>query len=137
MKKMTIALALFFIVFATNNVSNAQSSDKRRSVPFVNIAPGEIKNDLIKKMPVKMMFLSESGKIYGGVYVRIYNESGIAIFKRLCEKPWLYLNLPAGDYNVIAIDRKQVKRILPFHVSKNPDKQTVLKLKWPVETVGY
>ncbi len=118
----------------------AQRIERQNRVFFSNIAPGELENDLIKNFPVKIMLQSETGKFYGGAYVRVFNASGIAIFKKMCEKPWLFMKLPEGDYNVVAVDRNKVTRYKPFSVKKQPEegvKRTTVKLAWPKKVVGY
>lgn len=115
----------------------AQPIERQGGISFSNIAPGELESDLVKSMPVKIVFVSETGKPYGGVFVRIFNEAGIAVFKHLCEKPWLFVKLPEGEYNVIAVDRKKITRIKPFKARKEGEKQTVVKLTWPKEVIGY
>jgi hypothetical protein len=120
--------------------TDAQPIEREQTVYFSNIAPGELESDLIRNLPAKIMMQSESGKMYGGAFVRIFNASGIAIFKRMCEKPWLFLKLPEGDYNVVAVDRHQITRVKPFHIAKQPQegvKRTVVKLVWPKKVVGY
>ena len=116
----------------------AQRIDRKNRIFFSNIAPGELESDDIRKLPAKIVFQSESGIMYGGIFVRVFNEAGIAIFKNLCEKPWLFLNLPAGNYNVVGVDRHKITRIKPFHVKGGEGAaQTVVKLSWPTNSVGY
>jgi hypothetical protein len=50
------------------------------------------------------------------------------------------VKLPAGDYNVVAVDRNQITRLKPFHVKKQPEdgvSRTLVKLAWPKKVVGY
>lgn len=117
--------------------AHSQGFQKYRTVSFANLAPGEVEGDDVKGYSVKIGFTSESGILYGGVYARIFNASGITIFKYLCEKPLLFLSLPPGDYHVVAVDRKKVTRIKPFLVKKDAERKTVVELKWPVTVVGY
>lgn len=133
MKRLLPLLALILLPLAVSG----QPMERQGAVTFSNIAPGELENDIIKAMPVKIVFASETGKPYGGAFVRIFNEAGVAIFKHLCEKPWLFVKIPEGEYNVIAVDRKKITRIKPFTVGKEGSKQTVVKLTWPKEVVGY
>jgi hypothetical protein len=117
----------------------SQPIERQNKIFFSNIAPGELENDLIKNFPVKIVLQSESGKFYGGAYVRVFNASGIAIFKKMCEKPWLFMKLPEGDYNVVAVDRNKVTRVKAFTVKKQPEegvKRTVVKLTWPKNVAG-
>ncbi len=132
----TIFLIVLMLLLAPP-MAFAQRAEKKGKVYFSNIAPGELEDEFIKKFPAKIVFQSESGIPYAGVYVRIFNASGIAIFKHLCEKPWLFLKLPPGDYNVVATDRKQVERLAPFEVKKEEGKQTTVTIKWPIDVVGY
>lgn len=128
---------LLLVLASWPSFVGSQPLQRLRGVVFSNIAPGELENDLVRSLPVKMVFASESGAPYGGVYVRIFNEAGIAVFKHLCEKPWLFVKLAPGDYNVVAVDRKKVQKVTPFKVKKEGEGQTVVKLKWPKEVVGY
>lgn len=117
----------------------SQPIERQNKVFFSNIAPGELEDDLIRNFPVKIMIQSETGKHYDGAYVRVFNASGIAIFKKMCEKPWLFMKLPEGDYNVVAVDRNKVTRVKPFTVKKQPEegvKRTVVKLTWPKNVAG-
>lgn len=116
----------------------AQEFQKYRSLSFTNLAPGEIESsDVVKDYPVKISFASESGIPYAGVYARIFNASGIAVFKHLCEKPLLFLRLPPGDYHVVAVDRKKITRLKPFSVGKDLASRTRVDLVWPKSVVGY
>lgn len=135
----TAAATILFLITSisyTPSVSSRDSSKDQR-ISFVNIAPGEAEGLDATSFSAKIAFSSESGIPYGGVYVRVFNASGIAIFKQLCEKPWLYLRLPAGDYHVVAIDRKKIQRVAPFAVKPTGNRMTVVKLKWPKKAVGY
>lgn len=109
--------------------------EKKGGVVFANLAPGEVEADLSKNFPVKIVYASRSGIPYAGIYTRIFNASGIAVFRHLCEKPWLFLKLPVGDYHVVAVDRKRKTAIRAFEVKK--ERQTVVKLEWSKEIVGY
>lgn len=129
-------LVLFFLLIPIS-VSLGQPIERESGVSFSNVAPGELENKLIRTMPLKITFTSKSGVAYGGVYVRIFDASGIAVFKHLCEKPWLFLKLPEGDYNVVAVDRKKVARAAAFKIGSEGSGQKVVKLIWPKEVVGY
>jgi hypothetical protein len=132
------ALLTVFLTLLASGTAFSQPVEKLNRVFFSNIAPGELENEVIRNFPVRIMFQSESGKMYGGVFVRVFNASGIAIFKKMCEKPWLFMNLPAGDYNVVAVDRNQLTRAKAFHVvGKEGSKQVKVKLSWPKKAVGY
>lgn len=128
---------VFLILPLAFSVAWAQPIEKKNRIMFSNIAPGELESELIRKFPAKIIFTSESGAPYAGVYARVFNASGVAIFKHLCEKPWLFLNLPAGDYHVVGVDRKKVTQFKPFRVHPGEGRQTVVKLTWPASAVGY
>jgi hypothetical protein len=137
--RFAVLAALIFL--SSTRVLGAQPIDRQNTVAYSNIAPGELENDLFfKNFPVKIILLSETGKIYPGAYVRVFNASGIAVFKMMCEKPWLFLKLPEGYYHVVAVDRNQVTRLKPFRVAKQPAegvRRTVIRLTWPKSVVGY
>lgn len=136
--KRLAALSVFLVAFCAGTDSAfSQPVEKSDRIFFSNIAPGELENEVIRNFPVRVMFQSESGKMYGGVFVRVFNASGIAIFKKMCEKPWLFLNLPEGDYNVVAVDRNKLTRAKAFHAGKEGSKQIKVKLSWPKKAVGF
>lgn len=133
-------LFLFFLLAFSVFVSLpawGQRIDRVDRIYFSNIAPGELESEDVRKLPVKIVLQSESGIMYGGVFIRVFNEAGVAIFKYLCEKPWLFLNLPAGNYNVAGVDRNKITRIKQFHVKGGEGAHTVVKLSWPKTAVGY
>lgn len=128
------SLAIFFFAFALL-FSGAVSAASYDRVTTVNIAPGEFEKEAAKDYSTKITFSSETKIPYGGVYVRIFDASGIALLKKLYEKPWLFLKLPVGDYHVVAVDRHQVTRMQAFHVKDG--RQTLVPLTWPKSVVGY
>ncbi len=131
------AALLGLIVISAGGAAFSQEYQKFRTTSYANLAPGEVDNEAVKNYPVKIGFVSESGIPYAGVYVRVFNASGIAVFKHLCEKPLLFLQLPPGDYNVVAVDRKKVTRLRPFTVRNEAGTRTALELTWPKSVVGY
>lgn len=136
MRLQSLVIPALFLMMGT---ATAQPVERQNKIFFSNIAPGELESDLIRNFPVKIVLQSETGKFYGGAYVRVFNASGIAIFKKMCEKPWLFMKLPEGDYNVVAVDRNKVTRLKPFTVKKQPEegvKRTVVKLTWPKNIAG-
>lgn len=133
----SLVLGLILLPLLLSGTAGAQPIEKADRVYYSNIAPGELENEFIQGFPVKIMLLSESGKLYGGSFVRIFNNAGIAVFKKMCEKPWLFVKLPEGDYNVVAVDRNKITRVKPFHVGKEGSKQTKVKMTWPKKVVGY
>jgi len=140
MRSILSSFAAVLLLFLGMPLASAQPIQRTGTLLYSNIAPGELNDDLVKHMPVKIMMESETKIPYGGVFVRIFNASGIAVFKEMCEKPWLFVRLPEGDYNVVGVDRNKVTRLKPFHVKKQPEDgyaQTVVTLTWPKSVVGY
>lgn len=123
------------IVLSSLPQAGAQFYLRDSRYSFANIAPGEADKIDPKSFSAKITLSSESGIPYGGAYVRIFNSSGIPVFKFLCEKPWIFVKLPAGDYNIVAVDRKKIQRISPLAVKK--EGLTVVKLTWPTWAAGY
>lgn len=138
-RHMAALAAITFLLPAGPAMANPQV-ERQNTVYFSNIAPGELESEILKTFPLKVMLQSDSGKMYGGVYIRIFNASGIAVFKKMCEKPWLFVRLPEGDYNVVGVDRNKITRLKAFHIAKQPEegvKRTLVKLSWPKKDVGY
>lgn len=133
--KKNLFVSFFILAFGPLAFAQIRSSDVKNDIEFLNIAPGEYDREAMKSLPVRIQMVSESGAPYAGVFIRIFNASGLAVFKQLCEKPWLLLNLPRGEYNVIAVDRKKVQRQKAFKVKD--DGETIVKLAWPKKVTGY
>ena len=133
-KTLSILLSLLSLFIS---VAGAREIEREKDITFSNIAPGEYDKGFDKKFTVRIMFASKTKVTYAGVYVRVFDASGIAVFKHLCEKPWLFLRLPAGRYNVVAVDRKKVLRQAPFAIFEKQTRPTQVTLKWPKDIVGY
>jgi hypothetical protein len=135
MKK--ILLSALFVLLLTQTAS-AQATQRANGVTFSNIAAGELTNkEWTKNFNVKISMASESGVPYGGVYLRIFNADGLVVFKQLCEKPLLFLMLPAGNYSVVGVDRKQTQKSGSFTVKQDNPNPATLNLVWPESEVGY
>ena len=119
------------------NAADLPAPAAQGSVWYANIAPGEFEkeSEWSSNFNVRVEFASETGAPYAGVYVRVFNPSGILVFKRLCEKPWLFLKLEPGTHHVIAIDRKKNTEAKEFQVKV--EKLSTVKLAWPQSVVGY
>ena len=128
---------MVMVVLAAPSPAHAQRFEKKEGITFSNIAPGEFVREAYKDFPVKIAMVSTSKVPYGGVYIRVFNASGVPVFKHLCEKPWLFLKLPAGEYHVVGVDRNKVTRIKYFKAPKEGKGQKAIKLKWPKDVVGY
>ncbi|MBI3541601.1 MAG: hypothetical protein HY073_05645 [Deltaproteobacteria bacterium] len=135
MKRLGLIFFLLFIIIPTILFARTWIVPQV-TIPAANVAPGEKIDVSLKSYSAKIIFSSESQIPYAGVYLRVFDASGIIIFKQLCEKPWLFLNLPEGEYNLIAVDRKKVQREALLPVKKGQS-QKVVKLSWPKEVVGY
>ncbi len=119
--------------------ASAQISGGDRGAVYLNLAPGEVTEAMdTGALPLKVVFQSESGVSYPGVYTRVFNASGVAVFSQMCEKPWLFLNLPEGDYHVIGVDRDhKITRMRAFRVGPEGSRQKTITLVWPRSSVGY
>lgn len=136
MIRRTLVLTVLIFLAAPLQV-HAQKFEKKEGITFSNIAPGEFVREAYKDFPVKIAMVSTSRVPYAGVYIRVFNASGVPVFKHLCEKPWLFLKLPAGEYHVVGVDRNKVTRIKYFKAPKEGKGQKAVKLKWPKDVVGY
>lgn len=137
-------LGLLIWILVAPSMLFAAVTDKavryERNLNYANIAPGEYtgtesEKAWLSRFNAKVVLRSTSGAPYGGAYVRIYDAAGVRVLGTLCEKSWLLLHLPVGDYHVIAVDRNQHRQLKPFHVSAEGQKE--IQLRWPKEQIGY
>lgn len=130
-----VSCLILFILLLSSSPASAYWYD--RDYSYLNLAGGEVDQDLVKNYTLKISLQSETKIPYAGVFVRIFNASGVKIFQYLCEKPLLFMKLPASDYHVIAVDRQQVQRVKAFTIREGQTVPTVVTLRWPKDIVGY
>lgn len=52
--------------------------------------------------PLKLVFSTSEGPLVSNVEVRITDDSGKTVFETDAADPWLFVDLPAGDYDIRA-----------------------------------
>lgn len=53
-------------------------------------------------LPLKLVFSTTEGPLVANVEVRITDDSGKTVFETDAADPWLFVDLPAGDYDIRA-----------------------------------
>lgn len=86
-----------------------------------------------KKFTLNLLFSEgTSGRWVTNVNVNIYNEQGDRVFRIVGSKPMLYVNLPAGNYLILANNNGQKLRH-KLSLEDNANKKVILNWKDTVE----
>lgn len=86
-----------------------------------------------KKFTLNLLFSEgTSGRWVTNVNVNIYNEQGDRVFRIVGSKPMLYVNLPAGNYLILANNNGQKLRH-KVSLEDNANKKVILNWKDTVE----
>ncbi|MBX9675615.1 MAG: hypothetical protein K2V71_03320 [Methylotenera sp.] len=82
-----------------------------------------------KKFTLNLLFSEgTSGRWVTNVNVNIYNEQGDRVFRIVGSKPMLYVNLPAGNYLILANNNGQKLRH-KLSLEDNANKKVILNWK--------
>lgn len=82
--------------------------------------------------PLKMVFALKSGDYLANVDVVIHDSAGKQVAKLHSPGPWLFVDLPAGDYKVTAKRADGQMATAMLHLSGGP--QQVLTLTWKAKS---
>ena len=78
--------------------------------------------------PLKLVFATRKGAYLGGVHVTLYDASGKKVTQATSKGPWLYLDVPAGTYKVVAMTSKKAAQ--SAHVNVTGSEQVTVNLTW-------
>ncbi len=130
-----ILLALLSASFANADGINLLPKSKVRNYHGIPFITGGVAEDLehmkkvAKTYPLRMVF-SEDGAYVTDVTVGIYDSAGILSFYNKLSGPYLYVNLPDGDYSIVAI-YEGVKRSQKITI-QSPESKKVF-FTWPAK----
>ena len=79
------------------------------------------------RYPLKLIFATRKGAYLSGVHVTLYDASGKKVTQATAKGPWLYLDVPAGKYKVVAMDKKVGQSA---HVEVTGSEQVTVHLTW-------
>lgn len=80
---------------------------------------------------LKVILSQSNGKYITDCEVAIYDENGEAVLKTLAEGPWVIIDLPAGNYSVVAMRFNGQVQSTRFSVDEVTP--TVVGLIFPLE----
>ncbi|HKI97489.1 MAG TPA: hypothetical protein VKB51_03335 [bacterium] len=78
--------------------------------------------------PLKLVFATTKGEYLADVNVSVYDTSGKEVMQAHSPGPWLYLDVPSGEYKVMATTKGGQKA--SAHVNVSGEGQTVVNLAW-------
>jgi len=108
---MKFCLAIFGIMASTTLL--ALEAQTTNDISWVTGGIGkEERADLQRLSPefnVKLLFASSEGHFFGDALVEVLDASGAVLLTAEAEGPFMYVQLPAGDYSVNATAREVTK----------------------------
>ena len=139
-KSRQCALLFALTFFAFLNSAYADSPKARTSPTGLLYMTGGIGEDQVddmrpyaKKFTLNLIFSEgTSGRSVTDVNVNIYNETDARIFRIVGAKPRLYVNLPAGNYTILANNNGQKLRH-KFTIEGSTNQKIILNWKDTVE----
>ena len=81
--------------------------------------------------PLKLVFAVQSGAYLAAIDVTITDENGKEVLRTKAAGPWLFVDLPAGMYNVQA--QRANGELVKGTVTITGERQKVLNLHWKNE----
>ncbi|MBI4082049.1 MAG: hypothetical protein HY423_05505 [Candidatus Lambdaproteobacteria bacterium] len=119
----TLALS---VALAAPAYAAAQAAD-----PAVRVLSTGIGLDERKPHPeysLKLTFAERAGPYVAGIEVVILRQDGREVVRTASPGPWLFVNLPAGTYRVMAVRANGVKAGAAFTITAG--KQLLLPITW-------
>jgi hypothetical protein len=78
--------------------------------------------------PLKLVFATTKGHYLADIAVTLHDSSGKEVMKAHSSGPWLFLDVPAGQYKVVAMRKNGEKASAMVNVTGSG--QTVANLAW-------
>lgn len=120
-KKLTLLLPVVFFLCVTNSYadnfkiwSGGVGTEERAAAPDGHL---------------KIILSQQNGKYVADCEVAIYDEKGEVVLKTLADGPWVIIDLPAGNYAVVALRFNGDTQSTRFSVDEVT--QTVVSLIFP------
>ena len=141
MKNTSLALRIFMLLVLLSTAASTLAAPKmlytHNKIRFIS---GGISHEEVvemrkyaKKYSLNLLFSEGSvGRAVSGHNVDIYNESDEQVFRLKNAQPVLYVNLPAGNYLVLA-NNNGVKLRHKFTIVENETQKIILNWKDAVE----
>lgn len=128
------AVAACVLVATTFVTDRARAEQPTGAVPFVAGGVGEDARDELLRVAgaydVHVLFASPAGAYIAGVHVVIRDRTGSTYLATVADGPWLFVNLPAGSYEMTAsFDGRQLTKA--FSVPDRGTRQLVFR--WAAE----
>jgi hypothetical protein len=132
--KKRFAVAACVLVATTFVADRARAEHATGGVPFVSGGVGEDARDELLRVAgaydVHVLFASPAGAYIAGVHVVLRDRAGSTYLATVADGPWLFVNLPAGTYEMTAsFDGRQLTKA--FSVPDRGTRQLVFR--WAAE----
>ena len=85
-----------------------------------------------KDYPLKLIFSDEKGEYLSDVKVKMYDDKGKPILETVSDGPWVFVDLPSGNYRLETSFKAEQKRISSIDIGKATQKVISIQfsIKW-------
>jgi len=135
MKKIIVFFAYIFLLTTIAPVALAAQGKVVTSASGIKFATGGIGDEevqtmraIAKQFSLNLVFSEGEGGRITGVNAVIFNEQGESVFYIKGANPLLYVDLPSGDYRIIA-NYNGAKQGVVFNLAKGKNKKLILNWK--------
>jgi hypothetical protein len=131
-----IPFILFQMIFLPSPLFSAEGNlfkeNRERGIAFmsggVSQTEREILNERGKGYTLKLIFSSKRGEYLSNVIVKVFDQKKQTILITVSNGPWLFIDLPIGNYEIEASFRADRKKISQFKIERG--KRKVFHLRW-------
>lgn len=85
-------------------------------------------NEIGKNYSLKIVFSNKKGEFLSGIMVRVLDQEDKLILTTVSNGPWLFIDLPSGNYQIEAGLKEDYKKISPVKIEKGLQK--VIHFQW-------
>lgn len=125
-------LVAIFILSISSGEEEFFKRGRDRGIPFLSGGVGQREREILKEMgkdySLKVIFSNKMGEYLADVVVKILDQDENTILITVSNGPWLFVDLPAGIYNLEASFGGDRKRISQIRVEEGSQK--VISTQW-------
>jgi hypothetical protein len=133
-----IAVIILFVVFpgvAASAEEDFLKRDKQQDIALVSGGVGEREREVLgeigKDYALKLIFSNEKGEYLSDVKVKMYDDKGKPIVETVSDGPWVFVDLPSGNYRLETSFKTEQKRISTIDIGK--DTQKVISVQFSIK----
>ncbi len=132
-------MSIFIFVIFPLSICHAQEDflkrEKGQKIDLVSGGVGEAEreflNEIGKDYALKLIFSNEKGEYLSDVKVKMYDEKGKQLLETVSDGPWVFIDLPSGNYRLETSFKAEQKRVSPIDIGK--ETQRVISVQFSIK----